>query len=89
MSPSERRVLWTASVAHSMVHVYELAVPALLLLIQSEFVAGDLSMGRVVTLYTLLFGLGALPAGLLVDRLGSKLLLMILHFLKVEITESP
>ncbi len=34
-------------------------------------------MGRVVSLYGLLFGLGALPAGALADRVGSKSLLLI------------
>ncbi len=34
-------------------------------------------MGRVVTLYGLLFGLGSLPAGWLVDRLGSRTLLVV------------
>jgi len=73
---SQRQVLWTASASHGLIHVYELAVPALLLLIQADFLAGDFTMGRVVTVYGLLFGLGALPAGLLVDRIGSKYLLV-------------
>jgi len=60
-----------------MIHVYELCVPALLILIEAEFGAGDFGMGRIVTLYGLLFGLGALPAGYLVDRIGSKRLLLV------------
>jgi MFS family permease len=62
VNSTQRKVLWTASLSHATIHVYELAVPALLILIQAEFVSG-------------VFGLGALPAGLLVDRLGSKVLL--------------
>ena len=77
MTSSERQVLWTTSLSHGLIHVYELAVPALLILIQADFSAGDFTMGRVVTLYGLLFGLGALPAGLLVDRLGSRVLLTV------------
>jgi len=61
--------------SHSLIHVFELSVPALLILIQGEFGGGDFQMGRIVTLYGLLFGLGALPAGFLVDRVGSKILL--------------
>jgi MFS family permease len=76
-SSAGRQVLWTASASHGLIHVYELAVPALLILIQADFGVGDLTMGGVVTLYGLLFGLGALPAGLLVDRLGSKVLLLV------------
>ena len=76
MSSAQQRILWTTSLSHGLIHVYELAVPALLILIQADFGTGDFAMGRVVGLYGLLFGLGALPAGFLVDRLGSKLLLV-------------
>ncbi|HXV75425.1 MAG TPA: MFS transporter [Candidatus Polarisedimenticolaceae bacterium] len=72
----QRRVLGTTCAAHALIHVYELSLPALLLLIQDEFDAGDLEMGGIVMLSALLFGLGALPAGYLVDRLGSKPLLV-------------
>jgi len=76
MEPSERQVLTTTCLSHGLIHVFELAVPPLLVLIQTEFGAGDLEMGQVVTLYGLLFGVGALPAGYLVDRFGSKALLI-------------
>lgn len=75
MTATERQVLWTTSLSHGLIHVYELAVPALLILIQAEFHTGDFAMGRVVTVFGLLFGVGALPAGYLVDRLGSRFLL--------------
>lgn len=74
---SARRTLWTACASHGYIHVAELAVPALLVLIQAELGAGDFGMGRVVTLYGLLFGVGALPAGWLVDRAGSRVLLAV------------
>lgn len=73
---SPRLVLWTASLSHALIHVFELAVPALLLPIQREFGAGDFALGRIVTLYSLAFGLGALPAGWLADRWGSRRLLV-------------
>ena len=76
MTRSQRRVLTTTCMSHSLIHIYELSVPALLWLIQSEFGTDDLQMGSIATAYTLLFGLGALPAGFLVDRLGSKPLLI-------------
>jgi MFS family permease len=75
VTSSEQQVLWTTSLSHGLIHVYELAVPALLILIQADLGAGDFTMGRIVTLYGLLFGLGALPAGFLVDRIGSRFLL--------------
>jgi MFS family permease len=77
MNSTQRNVLSTTCMAHGLIHVYELCVPALLWLIQREFGADDLQMGTVATLYTFLFGFGALPAGFLVDRLGSKPLLLI------------
>ena len=76
MNRTQRQVLWTASASHGLIHVYELAVPALLILIQKEFAVGDFSMGRIITVYGMLFGLGALPAGFLVDRIGSRYLLV-------------
>jgi len=77
MTRSQRQVLWTTCTSHGLIHVYELSVPALLLLIQAEFSAGDLQMGKIVTVYGMLFGLGALPAGYLADKFGSKQLLAI------------
>jgi len=77
MTSNQRSVLITTCLSHSLIHVYELSIPALLWLIQSEFGTDDLQMGAVATAYALLFGLGALPAGWLVDRLGSKPLLVV------------
>lgn len=76
MNHAQRKVLTTTCISHGLIHVYELSVPALLLLIQSEFGSGDLQMGTVVNGLALLFGLGALPAGWLVDRFGSRPLLL-------------
>jgi MFS family permease len=74
---SPRAVLGTTCASHGLIHVYELSVPALLILIQAEFGADDLQLGTVATVYAALFGLGALPAGYLVDRWGSKPLLLV------------
>jgi len=77
MTTTQRQVLTTTCLAHSLIHIYELSVPALLWMIQSEFGAGDLRMGEIATLYALLFGVGSLPAGWLVDRIGSRPLLVV------------
>ena len=77
MTGTQRRVLTTTCLAHSLIHIYELSVPALLWMIQTEFGANDLRMGKIATFYALLFGLGSLPAGWLVDRIGSRPLLVL------------
>ena len=75
MTRIQRRILSTTCMSHGLIHVCELCVPPLLVLIQRQFAVDDFRMGQVVTVYGMLFGLGALPAGVLVDRLGSKALL--------------
>jgi MFS family permease len=77
MTGTQRQVLTTTCLAHSLIHIYELSVPALLWMIQTEFGANDLRMGEIATFYALLFGVGSLPAGWLVDRIGSRPLLMV------------
>ena len=77
MTSTQRQVLTTTCLAHSLIHVYELSVPALLWMIQTEFGANDLRMGEIATFYALLFGIGSLPAGWLVDRIGSRPLLVL------------
>ena len=77
MTPTQRRVLTTTCLAHGLIHIYELSIPALLWMIQSEFGSSDLRMGQIATVYALLFGLGSLPAGWLVDKVGSRALLVV------------
>ncbi|WP_373325162.1 MFS transporter [Halomicrobium urmianum] len=72
-------------VGHALVHTYELAVPIFLPIWLAEFSVIDLgvaqvavttaTLGAVVTLGYGLFGVGALPAGVLVDRYGSRRLI--------------
>ncbi|MDH3626091.1 MAG: MFS transporter [Acidobacteriota bacterium] len=80
MGDSRSTVLAATSTCHGWIHVCELSVPAVLLAIQADFGVGDLEMGRVVALYTMLFGVGSLPAGLLVDRFGSRFMLLACMF---------
>jgi MFS family permease len=71
LSPQGRIVLYTA-LAHALVHTIELTYAALLLRIGHEFGQGDFMLGVIANGAAFAFGAGALPAGVLVDRLGSQ-----------------
>ncbi|MGM0590285.1 MAG: MFS transporter [Halobacteriota archaeon] len=71
--------------AHGMVHTYELSIPIFVSIWLTEFDVVDLgvaqfgvtaaTLGLVVTAGYGLFGVGALPGGVLVDRIGSRRLI--------------
>ena len=85
MNDNDRSIVGLVTLAHGMVHTYELTVPIFLPVWLAEFTAVDLgvtrvavttaTLGAVVTVGYGLFGLGALPGGVLVDRLGSRRLI--------------
>lgn len=68
---SERSFVLTISGVHALIHAIELAYAALLLRIEAEFGTDLLLLGVLANVGGFAFGLGALPAGVLVDRLGS------------------
>ncbi len=82
---NDRAITALAMLAHGMVHTYELAIPIFVTIWLVEFSVIDLgiatfdvttaTLGIVVTVGYGLFGLGALPGGVLVDRLGSRKLI--------------
>ncbi|WP_136715909.1 MFS transporter [Halorientalis salina] len=92
-------------VAHAMVHTYELSIPILVPIWLSEFSVIDLgilqfpvneaTLGALVAIGYGLFGLGALPSGVLVDRLDARLLItgclvgMGTSFLVLAVAPSP
>ncbi len=71
LSTQGRIVTYTA-LAHALVHATELTYAALLLRIGDQFGQGDFMLGVIANVAAFTFGAGALPAGLLVDRLGSQ-----------------
>lgn len=73
----EKLLVGYAAVAHGLIHVLELTYAAILPFLLLEFGEGLFVMGVVATFFSLAFGLGALPAGVLADRIGSKRLLEI------------
>lgn len=74
------REKWTVLIlgcAHTMVHFYEQAFPALLLMMVAYFQITLKTAGWMQMLLALAFGLGALPAGYLADRIGPKRIVMV------------
>ncbi|WP_436910432.1 MFS transporter [Halosimplex marinum] len=76
MNRNDRAITGFAMVGHGLVHTYELAVPILLTVWLVEFPVTSATLGSVVAVGYGLFGVGALPAGILVDRFGSRVLVV-------------
>ena len=68
---SERTYVLTVSFVHALVHATELTFAALLLRIEADFGTDLLLLGVLANVGAFAFGFGALPAGFLVDRLGT------------------
>jgi MFS family permease len=64
-------------VAHALIHAIELTYAVLLSRIGDEFGASLFVLGIVANVFAFAFGFGALPSGLLVDRLGTQRVLLI------------
>ena len=85
MNRNDRSIVALVSLAHGMVHTYELSIPIFVSIWLVEFSAVDLgftqvgvtaaTLGVVVTAGYGLFGAGSLPSGVLVDRVGSRQLI--------------
>lgn len=58
-----------------MVHTYELSIPIFVTVWLGEFTTTKAELGLVVAAGYALFGLGALPGGVLADRIGSRRLI--------------
>ena len=63
------------SLAHALVHVFELSLSSVEQVIGDEFQLGKAWTGKLGTAFRLPFGLGALLAGFLADRIGPKRML--------------
>jgi MFS family permease len=82
---NDRSIVGMLMLGHGMVHTYELSIPIFVSIWLAEFdvvsVAGlefgvtQATLGVIVTVGYGLFGLGALPGGVLVDRIGSQRLI--------------
>jgi predicted MFS family arabinose efflux permease len=77
MSRFEKIVLSITGSSHLMTHTLMIAFPSLFLLIQKEFNVGLDTLGFAASASTLLFGLGAIPAGWAEQKLGGRNLVLI------------
>ncbi len=67
-----RRVIRLTAGSHFLVHLFEGAVPPLIPLLVVTFDTNYFTLGVIVTVFSVLFGVGALPAGFLASRLGPR-----------------
>ena len=76
MDTNDRSIVGFVMISHSMVHIYELSVPILLTVWLVELSTTAAVLGTAAAVGYGLFGVGALPGGLLVDRFGSRRLIV-------------
>jgi len=72
----DRAVVGLTAVSHAAVHTYELSIPILMVPWLAEFGVTRATLGAIVGVGYALFGLGALPGGVLSDRIGSRPLIV-------------
>ena len=77
MKNNEKIIIVITGASHLLVHSLMLTLPSLIPLIRDEFNVGIDTLGFVVSISALFFGLGAIPAGWIDRYLGKKRLLMI------------
>lgn len=75
MDDNDRSIIGFVMIGHMMVHTYELSIPILMTIWLLEFGTSTAVLGIAVAVGYGLFGIGALPGGLLVDRFGSRTLI--------------
>ena len=74
---TEKHIILLTGLGHYLVHCVTMILPAILILLESEYEISLVKLGTLVTTQFLFMGLGGLPAGIIVDRFGSKFILII------------
>jgi MFS transporter, FSR family, fosmidomycin resistance protein len=73
----DTRVLSLIGSGHFLSHFYQLSLPPLLLVWREEFGVSYAALGMVITLFALSTGITQIPIGMLVDRIGARLILVV------------
>jgi MFS family permease len=76
MNSRERRTVLFLGVSHALTHSMMLTFPAILIPLMKEFHLDLFGVGLLGNIGYLLYGMGALPAGLLADRWGARRVLI-------------
>lgn len=77
MRAQDRAITGLTVIGHALVHTYELSIPILMTVWLRELGVSMSALGIAVSAGYALFGLGALPGGILTDRFGSKRLIAV------------
>ena len=80
MIQKDREVVFIATSAHLLTHAYMMIFPTVLVLMRNDpllKMQGYFQLGVIGTLCYALFGIGAIPSGILADKHGSKKMLAI------------
>ncbi len=77
MNRNQRHLLILACLSHALCHAYMLIFPVVLGPIKQQYGFSFLGVGTVGMVAYFCFGLGAMPAGLLIDKVGPKRMLTI------------
>jgi MFS family permease len=73
---NDRAITGLTATGHALVHTYELSIPIFMTVWLAEFGLTSATLGVLVTAGYALFGIGAVPGGVLADRYGSKRLVL-------------
>jgi MFS family permease len=77
MNRDEKTIIGLMGCSHAISHAYLLIFPAVLLLLKKDFDIGYLSLGIISNIMSFSYGLGALPSGMIYNRVGPKKLYMV------------
>ena len=76
MSQLQKNIIIT-SIGHFLVHSMIMILPAILVILEKEFSVSLVQLGQLATIQILFLGLGGFPSGILADRFGSRMVLMV------------
>ncbi|ELY38912.1 MFS transporter [Natronorubrum tibetense] len=77
LNDNDKSITGFVMISHAVVHTYELSIPILMVIWLADFGLSTAILGTAVAVGYGLYGIGALPAGVLVDKFGSRELVLV------------